>query len=87
MHTLNGSALATSRLFPAILEQYQQADGSVLVPEVLRDKIGTDRLVPPDPVTTSARTSAAGWSSDRPAAFCAGWGQVVRGIRRDIDSR
>ena len=47
VHTLNGSALATSRLFPAILEQYQQADGSVLVPEVLQDKIGTDRLVPP----------------------------------------
>ncbi|MBY8873818.1 serine--tRNA ligase [Micromonospora sp. PLK6-60] len=46
VHTLNGSALATSRLFPAILEQFQQADGSVLVPEVLRDKLGTDRLTP-----------------------------------------
>lgn len=34
-HTLNGSGLATSRLVPAILEQYQQADGSVKVPEVL----------------------------------------------------
>ncbi|MFI6228788.1 serine--tRNA ligase [Micromonospora echinospora] len=47
VHTLNGSALATSRLFPAILEQFQQPDGSVLVPEVLRDRLGTDRLVPP----------------------------------------
>ncbi|MFG1801079.1 serine--tRNA ligase [Micromonospora carbonacea] len=46
VHTLNGSALATSRLFPAILEQFQQADGSVLVPEVLRDRVGTDRLTP-----------------------------------------
>ncbi|MDO3701851.1 serine--tRNA ligase [Micromonospora sp. C28SCA-DRY-2] len=46
VHTLNGSALATSRLFPAILEQFQQADGSVLVPEVLRDRLGTDRLTP-----------------------------------------
>ena len=36
MHTLNASGLATSRLIPAILEQYQQADGSVIVPEVLR---------------------------------------------------
>ncbi|WBB67034.1 serine--tRNA ligase [Micromonospora sp. WMMD812] len=46
VHTLNGSALATSRLFPAILEQFQQPDGTVLVPEVLRDKLGTDRLTP-----------------------------------------
>lgn len=35
VHTLNASGLATSRIFPAILEQYQQEDGSVLVPEVL----------------------------------------------------
>ncbi|WP_016696761.1 serine--tRNA ligase [Actinoalloteichus spitiensis] len=47
VHTLNGSALATSRLLPAILEQFQQEDGSVLVPEVLRDRVGTDRLVRP----------------------------------------
>lgn len=44
VHTLNGSALATSRIFPAILEQYQQADGSVIVPEVLRPRVGTDRI-------------------------------------------
>ena len=42
MHTLNASGLATSRLIPAILEQFQQADGSVIVPEVLRPFIGLD---------------------------------------------
>ncbi|MET7421432.1 serine--tRNA ligase [Dactylosporangium sp. NPDC005555] len=47
VHTLNGSALATSRIFPAILEQFQQPDGSVLVPEVLREKVGTDRIEKP----------------------------------------
>ena len=36
VHTLNASGLATSRIFPAILEQFQQADGSVIIPEVLR---------------------------------------------------
>lgn len=36
VHTLNASGLATSRLLPAILEQNQQADGSVLIPEVLQ---------------------------------------------------
>ena len=36
MHTLNGSGLATSRIFPAMVEQNQRADGSVVVPEVLR---------------------------------------------------
>ena len=40
VHTLNASGLATSRIFPAILEQYQQADGSVLVPEVLQPFMG-----------------------------------------------
>ncbi len=39
-HTLNGSGLATSRIFPALLEQFQQADGSVVVPEVLRPFMG-----------------------------------------------
>ncbi|MCZ7418352.1 serine--tRNA ligase [Verrucosispora sp. WMMA2121] len=46
VHTLNGSALATSRLLPAILEQFQQPDGSVLVPEVLRPRLNTDHLTP-----------------------------------------
>ena len=38
--TLNGSGLATSRLVPAIVEQYQNADGSITVPEVLRPYLG-----------------------------------------------
>lgn len=42
VHTLNGSGLATSRVLPAIVEQYQQADGSIVVPEVLRQDVGTD---------------------------------------------
>lgn len=40
VHTLNGSGLATSRVLPAIVEQYQNADGSVTVPEVLRPFLG-----------------------------------------------
>jgi seryl-tRNA synthetase len=46
LHTLNASGLATSRLFPAILEQFQQADGSVRVPEVLQRWVGKQVLVP-----------------------------------------
>lgn len=46
LHTLNASGLATSRLLPAIVEQFQQADGSVVVPEVLRPWLGRDRLTP-----------------------------------------
>lgn len=46
-HTLNGSGLATSRVFPAILEQYQQEDGSVLVPEVLQPFMGGIRVLKP----------------------------------------
>lgn len=46
VHTLNGSGLATSRLMPAIVEQYQQSDGSVIVPEVLRPFFGRDRIEP-----------------------------------------
>ena len=40
VHTLNASGLATSRIFPAILEQYQNEDGSVTIPEVLRPFMG-----------------------------------------------
>ena len=40
VHTLNGSGLATSRLIPAIVEQFQNEDGSVTVPEVLRKWMG-----------------------------------------------
>ena len=45
-HTLNGSGLATSRLFPAILEQNQNADGSITVPEVLQSKLGMELIKP-----------------------------------------
>lgn len=47
VHTLNGSGLATSRLIPAIVEQFQQPDGSVIVPEVLRPWMGgIERIYP-----------------------------------------
>ncbi|MBE0618285.1 MAG: serine--tRNA ligase, partial [Proteobacteria bacterium] len=45
LHTLNGSGLAVGRTLVAILENFQQADGSVVVPEVLRPYVGTDRIV------------------------------------------
>ena len=45
--TLNGSGLATSRVFPAIVEQYQQADGSVKIPEVLRPWMGGLEYIKP----------------------------------------
>lgn len=48
VHTLNGTAIAASRTPVAILENYQQADGSVLVPEVLRPLTGFDRISPND---------------------------------------
>lgn len=44
VHTLNGSALALPRVMVALLETYQQADGSVRVPEVLRSRLGFDRF-------------------------------------------
>ena len=47
VHTLNGSGLATSRIFPAILEQFQQEDGSVLVPEVLQPFMGGIKVLKP----------------------------------------
>ena len=40
IHTLNGSGLATSRIMPAIVEQFQNADGSITIPEVLRPFMG-----------------------------------------------
>ena len=45
VHTLNGSGLAVGRTWLAVLENYQQADGSVVVPEALRPYMGTDRIV------------------------------------------
>jgi len=44
LHTLNGSGLAIGRTWLAILEQYQQADGTIVVPEPLRAFMGTDRI-------------------------------------------
>lgn len=46
-HTLNGSGLATSRVFPALLEQLQQPDGSVKIPEVLRPFMGGLEYIKP----------------------------------------
>jgi seryl-tRNA synthetase len=44
VHTLNGSGLAIGRTLVAILENYQQMDGSVIIPEVLRSYMGMDRI-------------------------------------------
>jgi seryl-tRNA synthetase len=44
LHTLNGSGLAVGRTWLAVLENYQQADGTVIVPEVLQPYLGTDRI-------------------------------------------
>ncbi len=45
LHTLNGSGLATSRVFPALIEQYQNADGSITVPEVLVPFMGGQTII------------------------------------------
>src|ERR1700677_749585 len=45
-HTLNGSGLAVGRTWVAILENYQQADGSVAIPAVLRPYIGAEKITP-----------------------------------------
>ena len=44
-HTLNGSGLALPRVIIAIMENYQQADGSILVPEVLRPYMGGQEII------------------------------------------
>jgi seryl-tRNA synthetase len=46
VHTLNGSGLALARVVAALIETYQQPDGSIVVPEVLRSAMGTDRISP-----------------------------------------
>ncbi|MEZ6112315.1 MAG: serine--tRNA ligase [Pirellulaceae bacterium] len=46
VHTLNGTAIAISRAMIAVLENYQQADGSIVVPEALRAFVGKDRIEP-----------------------------------------
>lgn len=45
VHTLNGSGLAIGRTVAAILENYQQADGSVVIPEVLRPYMGGKEVI------------------------------------------
>jgi seryl-tRNA synthetase len=49
VHTLNGTAIAVSRALLAILENYQQADGSVIIPEVLRPWMGDQERIGPPP--------------------------------------
>jgi len=44
VHTLNGSGLALPRIMIAILENYQQPDGSILVPEVLQNFVGAEKI-------------------------------------------
>jgi seryl-tRNA synthetase len=44
VHTLNGSGLAVGRTWIALVENYQQEDGSIIVPEILRPYVGTDRI-------------------------------------------
>jgi seryl-tRNA synthetase len=46
VHTLNGSGLAVGRTWVAVVENYQQADGSIEIPQVLRPYMGTDRIPP-----------------------------------------
>jgi seryl-tRNA synthetase len=46
VHTINGSGLAIGRTWVAIVENYQQADGSVVVPEILRPYVGAERITP-----------------------------------------
>lgn len=48
VHTLNGSGLAVGRTVAAILENYQNEDGTVTIPEVLRPYFGADKIVPED---------------------------------------
>ena len=48
VHTLNGSGLATPRVLIAILENYQQADGSIIIPDVLRSYVGGKGIIAKD---------------------------------------
>ena len=44
MHTLNGSGVAVGRTVAAILENFQESDGSVIIPEVLREYTGFEKI-------------------------------------------
>jgi seryl-tRNA synthetase len=46
VHTLNGSGLAVGRTWVAVVENYQQADGTVVIPEALRSYVGAERITP-----------------------------------------
>lgn len=59
-HTLNGSALAVGRTLVAVLEQHQQADGSVRIPPALRRQFGADRIAPGAGAGGGGRGAAAG---------------------------
>jgi seryl-tRNA synthetase len=54
VHTLNGSGLAVGRTFAAILENFQQEDGSVIIPDVLRPYMGTDKIALQEPGSKTA---------------------------------
>ena len=54
VHTLNGSGLAVGRTWLALVENYQQADGSIVIPEPLRPYMGADRI-PPQPSLPTGR--------------------------------
>lgn len=58
VNTLNGSGLATSRILPAIVEQYQQADGSVLIPPVLKRFLrGRERITKEDKMKVNIKSA------------------------------
>ena len=60
VHTLNGSGLAVGRTLIALLENYQQADGSVVIPEALRPYMGgVERISPPGPSSRPAPSPGA----------------------------
>ena len=57
-HTLNGSGLATSRIFPAIIEQYQCEDGSIEVPKVLRKYLrGREKITKEDQLRVNIKSA------------------------------
>ncbi len=63
LHTLNGSGLAVGRAWVAVLENYQEADGSVRVPEVLRGYMGGVQVIEPHDSRTKTRPEGAASSS------------------------
>ena len=56
VHTLNGSGLGMPRTLISVLETYQQADGSIVVPEVLRPWMGGVEVISPEMLNTSEKT-------------------------------